>query len=311
MAFGEAPAKIILFGEHAVVYGMPAIAIPVNSLSVRASIEQLEADPASVLVEIAGLELSFWLDDSDVSQSLVKTIRILLDRLDAPRNHGLKIRIESTIPVASGMGSSAAISVAVLRALAAHHSLQLSLSEQSALAFETEQIHHGTPSGIDNTVIVYDRPLYYQRGEQPEFIEIHESLRFLIASSGQPSSTAEAVSGVRQRWERDQPRFDAVFAEIGKIAAQARDELRDGNAIAVGELMDLNQDLLRTLNVSTPELESLLDAARAAGAAGAKLSGGGLGGNVIAVVEPAKLLDVEETLLHAGASAVYHVKDIG
>jgi mevalonate kinase len=304
MSIGEAPAKIIVFGEHAVVYGIPAIALPIPNLRARAFIEPLEGDSEAVLVEVAGLDLSFWLDDADVSQSLVDTIRILLDRL-GPSDHGIKIRIESTIPVASGMGSSAAISVAILRALAAHNYTTLSLTQQSELAFQTERIHHGTPSGIDNTVIVYERPVFFQREQDPVFIKIHPSLLFLVGSSGHPSSTAEAVAGVRKRWRQDQSRFDSYFAEIGQIVLRARVELEGGNAPAVGELMNRNQALLELLGVSTPGLESLIRAALASGAKGAKLSGGGLGGNVIALVDPTSQGDVEDAMMQAGATAIF------
>lgn len=308
MTIGEAPGKIILFGEHAVVYGMPAIAIPVRTLRARALVETIEGNPGAVMVEVKELGLSFWLDEAEDFKPLVETIRILLNRLGLSTDQCLRISIHSTIPVASGLGSSAALSAALLRALADHNGNSLPLHEQSSLVYETEKIHHGTPSGIDNTVIIYDRPIYFQRNHEPEFIKPDKSLTFLVASSGQPSLTGEAVAGVRERWLDNRPQYDSYFEAIGSVVEEARSAFSAGDLKILGTMMNRNQELLEAIGVHTSALEKLIQAATKSGAAGAKLSGAGLGGNVIALVTPATLSEVRDCMLDAEATAVYTIE---
>lgn len=215
-----------------------------------------------------------------------------------------RIQITSTIPPSSGLGSSAAVSAAVIRAFSAFLGKRLSDAQVSALTFEVEKIHHGTPSGIDNSVVVYQAPVFYQQGSPIEFFTIASPFELLIADSGLPGQTRQAVEKVRARWQADPGDCEDIFSRIGEISRSARELLQSGSLDNLGPLMSQNQALLRELGVSTPELDSLIETALEAGALGAKLSGGGLGGHII-VLPGDQTPAVEDALRDAGAASVF------
>jgi mevalonate kinase len=213
----------------------------------------------------------------------------------------LNLKVTSSIPVASGLGSGAAVSVALIRALAEYLGSSLSEEQVSMLAYEVEKIHHGTPSGIDNTVIAFARPVYFIKGRTVETFQAGNPFTLVIADTGFPAPTRESVSDVRRLWQKDPDKWNSVFDSIGQIAARARKCIRSGKWQELGPLMDRNHALLVKLTVSSPGLDTLVQAARQAGALGAKLSGGGRGGNCIALVDPGKAKDIEQAMLAAGA----------
>ena len=174
----------------------------------------------------------------------------------------------------------------------------------NALVYEVEKRHHGTPSGIDNTVIVYEKPVYFARISPTEAIEtfpIARPFTLLVADTGQASPTHIAVGDVRRLYEAEPDRIGAIFTRIGEIVRAARRGIESGAVESLGPLMDENHALLRDLTVSSESLERLCQAARAAGAWGAKLSGGGRGGNLIALVSPERADSVADALRAAGA----------
>ncbi|MEZ4516661.1 MAG: mevalonate kinase [Chloroflexota bacterium] len=283
----SAPGKIILFGEHAVVYGRPAIAAPVMQVRATATIEPLDAD--DVLLTAPDLGLEQWLSDASAEDALASPLRQLQAFAQLPELRGFQLTVTSAIPIASGLGSGAAISVAILRAAGAYLGLfgQLPPETVSALAFEVEKVHHGTPSGIDNTVVTYEQPVYFVRAEPQNRIEAfqpHSSLQVLIGDTGVRSSTRDVVGDVRRQWSAAPQPFERIFDACGRIAEAARPAIVNGDVNQVGRLMDENQRWLEEMTVSSPELEKLILAARDSGALGAKLSGGGRGGNMIALV---------------------------
>jgi mevalonate kinase len=215
---------------------------------------------------------------------------------------GLEISITSTIPVASGLGSGAAVSVALIRALSSHLSHSLTDAEVNSLAFEIEKLHHGTPSGIDNTVITYNKPVYFIKGQPIETLKVGKPFTIVIGDTGVSALTKESVGDVRRLWLRDTVTFENLFNEIAQIALIARRAIESGKPELLGELMDHNHVLLQRLTVSSPELDKLVEAARDAGALGAKLSGGGRGGNMIALVDQARAEPVANALISAGAT---------
>jgi len=215
-----------------------------------------------------------------------------------------RIVVRSEIPIASGLGSGAAIAAAIARALLDAFHADLPLDRLNALVYEVEKLHHGTPSGIDNTVVVYGQPVWFVRGQPPEPFAVGESLHLLIADTGIASPTKVTVGDVRQDWLCDNDRYETLFDRIHEIATLARIAIEGGDVAVLGRLMDENQLLLAGLGVSSPQLERLCSAAREAGALGAKLSGGGRGGNMIALVEPEERSDVKQALEQAGASRV-------
>jgi mevalonate kinase len=308
----SAPGKIILFGEHAVVYNQPAIALPFASLSATA-----EAKPAptgaGLSIEMGATGQTLRPDQAQMAANpLLAAAQLALQTWGLP-TPDLAIELASSIPMGGGFGSGAAISAVFLRALAGALGQPLDNAQLNAWVYETEKFYHGTPSGIDNTVIVYNQPVYFVR-DQPlerfDFAPITGDLLWLVASSGVPGSTKETVAAVRQLYEADRETYGQIITQIGAISRAARAHLQAGGSAAevaanIGPLMLNNQTLLAALTVSSPRLEALVTAAMKAGAAGAKLSGGGRGGNVIALTLPAQAESVREALLAAGATTVW------
>ncbi|MFN2297681.1 MAG: mevalonate kinase [Anaerolineales bacterium] len=297
----SACAKIILLGEHAVVYGFPAVAVPVRSLRATA---EYDAGPPPLRIEAPDIGLRAVLEDLPAENPLGFCVRHTLDVLHIPLSGG-RLRVTSDIPVASGMGSGASVSTAVVRALAAAAGKTVDAEQVSAIVYEVERIHHGTPSGVDNTVIAYEQPVYFVRGKDPDILAAGGSMLFLIADSGVRSATRDAVAGVRERRNKDPERYDGIFQSIGELTDAGRACLEAGDRRMLGRAMFESQGLLDAIGVGAPGLTRLVDAARNAGAWGAKLSGAGLGGNVIALVKPESAEPAEAALRAAGAAAVF------
>ncbi len=296
-----APGKIILFGEHAVVYGEPAIAVPISSIQTRASVSGvIGGSSGEIQIDAPDISLSASVMELDPDHPLRAAVTAVVGNKDLGKIPACNIQISSTIPAASGLGSGAAVSAALIRALSAFLGQRLTDEQVSHLTFEVEKIHHGTPSGIDNTVIAHQKPVYYVKGEPFQFLSISTPFSILIAGSGIPGHTREAVQQVRQDWINDPARYDSLFKSIGEISKMAKERIVTGSPADLGPLMNENHILLQEMGVSTPELDLLVEAATQAGALGAKLSGGGLGGNIIALVD--KGTDqITEALAKSGA----------
>jgi len=295
----SAPGKIILFGEHAVVYGRAALAAPVPQ--VRAEVDVSESARPGIWIDAPDIGLRADLETLPADQPLAALTRNLLAAMGKDRLPDLHIAITSTIPVAAGMGSGAAVSVALIRALASTLAWPLSDEQISAYAYEIEKLHHGTPSGIDNTVITYAKPVFFIRGQPVQTLHVGAPFSVVIGDSGVPAPTRESVSDVRRLWESDKSKWEAVFDQIGDLSRKAKAAIEQGLWKALGALMDQNQALLTQLTVSSPELDRLVAAARNAGALGAKLSGGGRGGNMIALVQEGAGEKVVNALAAAGS----------
>ena len=313
---GRAPGKVILFGEHAVVYGRPAIAVPLTHLQAAATITP-GPSASGIWLDAPDLPLfrSRPLAELPADDPLRAAVELALTAFGQPVTAGkpapdLVIRIHSNIPVARGLGSGTAVTAAILRAMAAYYHQAVMPEQLSPLVYDIEKLHHGTPSGIDNTVVVYEQPIYFRRGADPAHLRLGRSLRLLVADSGVPSSTRRVVEHVRQCWQAQPERYERLFDDIGTLVQRARDALVQGQLTAIGALMNENQRLLTELGVSSAELERLVSAARTAGALGAKLSGAGWGGCMLALVEPPTEAPVAKALRSAGAVAVM-ASDVG
>ncbi|MBN2118233.1 MAG: mevalonate kinase [Anaerolineales bacterium] len=299
MTHSSAPGKIILFGEHAVVYGRPALAVPVTQ--VHADVEVSDSARSGIWIEAPAVGLQAELNALAPDHPLAAVINNLFFRSHVSPFPNLEIRITSTIPVASGLGSGAAVTVALTRALASHLDGSMTDEELNAFAYEIEKIHHGTPSGIDNTVVTYARPVYFVKDQSIETFLVGQPFTIVIADTGIPAPTKESVADVRKLFESDEKYWDNVFDEMADISFAARRVIEEGWIEMLGALLDENHALLQHLTVSSPELDALVEAARRAGALGAKLSGGGRGGNMIALVEPESAETVAASLKEAGA----------
>lgn len=302
-----APGKVILFGEHAVVYGQPAIAAPVTQVRATATVRDSQLPGIHLLAPDLGRDN--WLAEARPDDAMAAAVHVVRERARLAVLPNLEIVVESTIPIASGLGSGAATAAALIRALARHLGCA-ELSTDTAvcdLTYLVEQIHHGTPSGIDNTVVAYERPVYFVR-EQPrnriERLVVEQPVTFLVGDTGVRSSTRAVVGDVRRQWEAAPERFDEIFRACGVIAVAARAALETGDQQQLGRLLDENHRWLQRMTVSDPTLDRLVAAAKAGGALGAKLSGAGRGGNMIALVHPEKEETVREGMLAAGAVRV-------
>lgn len=298
----HAPGKIILLGEHAVVYGQPALAVPVSQLTATATL----APAAQCVIHAPDLGRRYPLSAAGADDPIAAAIRLTWSRYaPAGKEPHFELTVTSTIPIAAGLGSGAALSAAVVRAVAGRLGHVLEPAEVSALVFETEKILHGTPSGVDNTVVAFEQPVWFIKGEPPETFTVNGAFRLLIGDTGQPSPTKITVGDVRRAWQADPIRYETLFAEIGACVTQARAALSIGDQYGLGMLMNLNHSLLQALDVSNRTLDTLAQVARDAGALGAKLSGGGRGGNLIALVDTASAERVRQAWRAAGVRAIY------
>ena len=307
MSLAIAPGKVILFGEHAVVYGRPAIAVPVKEVRAEACVEAGVSGQGAVVVA-SDLGRRIVVRDAARDDPLASVVRLALDRMGQAADPDLTVTIASTVPIARGMGSGAAVSTAVVRALARHFSFWLPSQAISDLVYQTEVLYHGTPSGIDNTVVAFEKPVYYAKDLFCELFWVGAPFLLAIADTGIESPTRDVVSDLRRRYEADPDRYLPLFDRVGEIAASARGAIEGGQAADLGNLMDDNHELLQELGVSCPELDRLVAAARQGGALGAKLSGAGWGGNMIALVTDESQSRVDMALRLAGAARVIVTK---
>ncbi len=308
---GSAPAKIILAGEHAVVYGQPAIALPVPRFRAEARVYELDEGPTRIRASFpageARAELDLELGGAEDEEALGAAVRAALRYAGRTERTPWRIELESSVPTGRGLGSSAAVSVAVVRAIGGAAEQDWDDETVADLAMAGERQAHGRPSGIDPTVVAFGRPIRFQAGRgQP--LEVGRPLRFLVADSGRPAATAEMVDRVaRQREERP-----GVYADWMKRIAELVDDavtaIARGNPSRLGRLMDRNHLLLQGMRVSGPELDGLVAAARGAGALGAKLSGSGGGGAVICLVDADREAEVQAALIGAGARDCFGIE---
>jgi hydroxymethylglutaryl-CoA reductase len=273
--------KAILLGEHAVVYGRHAIAAPIP-LAIEASVEDAE-EGVSLIIPRWGVEQRLHVDPEH-RQAFHKPSAVILEKLGL-MGRPMRIEVFPNVPRAMGLGGSAAVAVAIIRALNAHFNLALTDAEVNALAFESEKMAHGTPSGVDNTVATYGRFVMYRPGDPPTIRDIHlaKPIPVVIGMTGVESLTAKMVARVRQAWERNPQRYERIFDDIDSLTLQGLRAVESYDLEQLGELMNICQGLLNALQVSCWEVEELIQIAREHGALGAKLTGGGGGGSIIAV----------------------------
>ena len=288
-----AAGKLILFGEHAVVYGRHALALPIPG-AVKASVAATDG-PSELAVPEWGLRINVDRNSSDGAAAVLNLILGKMNLADS----GFAVTVSSALPRGMGLGSSAAIAIAIIRALAKLQRIELTDSDVNDMAFECEKLAHGTPSGIDNTVCCYGKPVLFRNAEQLSLKEVQteSQLPFVVGFSRAPGSTLEQVASVRRRREKNRQRYDAIFDQIDGMSIDGAHALANRQYGELGMMMNVCHGLLNALQVSTPDLENMVDIARKAGAVGAKLTGAGGGGSIVALCP-----DVEErvhTALHA------------
>ncbi len=295
-----APGKIILFGEHAVVYGQPAIAVPVHDVHARAVV-LARPGGEGITISAPDIALEGVLQQLPVEDAISKSIHLTLEALNISQPPACSLMITSTIPLAAGMGSGAAVTVAIVRAISTYLGHPLGNAQVNQICFEVEKLHHGTPSGIDNTVVTYATPVYYIKDQPLQTFQVSQPFTLVIGDTGIPSPTRDTVGDVRTAYQENPGLFQNYFNMCGMIAQNAMHSIKKHRLPSLGPLMTDNHDILKKMGVSGPELDRLVAAALEAGALGAKLSGGGRGGNMIALVEDDRAEIIAEALQAAGA----------
>ena len=295
--------KIILTGEHSVVYGKHAVAAPI-SLKMMARVRDRERDVV-VMIPRWGVEQKLKFGD-DHRYSIYRSLEMILDELNL-RDRGMTIEIQPEVPRAMGMGGSAALAVSIIRALSNYFDLNLTEKEVRDLSFKSEDIIHGGASGIDNTVATYRELILYRKEEPPkmESLNLKKSIPIVIGLSGVESMTSGMVAKVRKAHERYPDWYEQIFNRMDELALASREALEQGDLPKLGEIMNLNHGYLNTLQVSCPEVEDLVQIARNSGALGAKLTGGGGGGAIIALCDsPETQQKVKESIRKNGYDAI-------
>jgi len=299
-ADGVGHGKIILLGEHAAVYGRHAIACPIP-LNMRARVEDCDDDGVHLLIPKWGVE--YQLNPvKENRRSFERAAGEILDQLQLG-DRGMRIEVFPDVPRGMGMGGSAALAVAVVRAIDQHYKLNLSDEQINNFAYESEKIAHGQPSGIDNTMATYGEPLVFRKGHPPlvEILNIPKALNLVVGMTPSEGLTAKTVGAVREAHARQPKIYEKIFDDIDNLVLRGVSAIQDSDVATLGELMNICQGLLNALQVSTPELERGIQVARDAGALGAKLTGGGGGGAMVALCKsPAHSGEVAEALQSRG-----------
>ena len=298
---GRTWAKVILLGEHSVVYGHPAVALPLHDLRMRAT-----AVPVPGPSRLCSLDYRGPIDRSGPRFACVARAFDKAREFSGRLGQSFEITTRSDFPHARGLGSSAAASGAVIRAVLDACRRDASADELFALTQMAERVAHGNPSGLDAAATSSSSPIRFQGGRMRPVSQRIAHAHLVIADSGVQGSTREAVSGLRRRYEQDAEGTGPLIDGLGALARTAITALHDGDAPALGEAMNRAHTVLTGLDLSLPVLDRLVGAARRAGALGAKLTGGGLGGCVIALTGSEGAADrVRSALRRAGAPAAW------
>jgi mevalonate kinase len=269
MSRGQAPGKVLLIGEHAVVYGHPALAAAIP----RHVVVDVESSPTPSLELPGGMAVP-----AELLQACVELAR------EAGYEGGFRARVSSEIPLGSGLGSSAALGVALARAFAPG----CTADRAAALAMRLERLFHGAPSGVDPAACAQSGVIFFTRAETPRIERVRGSAFLCILGSGIARGTRSTVLPLAERRKTD-PRLDRALARLGDLSRSARKLFEEGRLESLGMLFDEAHALLRDpLGVSCPELESAVAALRSAGALGAKLTGAGGGGAAIGLARDAQ-----------------------
>jgi mevalonate kinase len=300
---GIGHGKIILFGEHAVVHGVPAVAVAVEGGAV------VQATPAAGVTTLAIAPWNLTVDTGAVEHPSAPLVQQALKVARGFYADDLELTLAATmhLPAGAGMGSSAALGVAVLRAMDDARGLSRGQGELVDRAYEWEKVFHGTPGGIDNTMAVYGGVGLYAKGSGFKPVRLGAPLRFLVGDSGEQRVGGKMIAIVRDKLARDPEFGKRWLAAIAAIVDNGKLALELGNARDLGQLMNMNHMELASVMVVTAELETMCQAARKAGALGAKMTGAGGGGCMIALVEADTKASVRSALQGLGKQ-VYEVE---
>lgn len=299
-----APGKAILFGEHSVVYRGPAVVLAIDR---RARVVVRKRDDDRVFFDAMDLGFSgYFTGETYVPlqgeswrgkrlQAFLVAARKTMEHLGA--ESGLGITLRSDIPVAAGLGSSAALSVATVASVGGLLGGDLSQEKICELAYEGEKVVHGTPSGVDNNISTYGGVLRYEKDVGIERFELEGALPFVIGDTMRKRSTKRLVDRVRRLREREPELVEGVLDSIVRVSESGLAALKENDLRRLGDLMNVNHGLLSSLGVSIAKLDIMVHSSRGAGAYGAKLTGAGGGGCMIALSDEASIENISRAIL--------------
>lgn len=299
-AFG----KLILFGEHFVVYKVPAL---VGAVSAYTDCElQYLDEPGLEVVDNRPAVPKYKEQKYDEG---MEAIYLTLNHLGVDVNkRGVKLTFGGDLCCASGIGASAAQVVSLARAVNLAEGRSMTEDEINAAGYEGEKGYHGTPSGIDNTAATFGGLLRFQRTDDAPIFDkksLASPIRIVYASTGITASTTKVVGDVRAKKEADEAWFSNLLGQYKSLVEEGQRAIEAGDLITVGKLMDQNHALLQELTVSCKELDDLVAAAKSAGAIGAKMSGTGRGGLMVALAPTDEVQDAVAKTLEAMAPQVW------
>jgi len=286
---GRGYAKLILFGEHFVVYGLPGIASGIDRY-VDVEAEKVKDSDDIVFVDKVFNEKVSMKEQPDHIKC--KLFKAMFDpEIDLVKK-GLKLTISGNATPGAGMGYSAALNVAMARAVSAISNVTWKDDMVNQIAYKGECVSHGTPSGIDNTCATYGTLVWFEKNmsggkNTMRTFKCGKPLLLVLADTGIKHDTKEAVAAVKKRKEADPARYEKIFAEAKALVTKAKKELQFAGMAELGKLMKQNQKLLVEIGVSCKEIDEIVKLVEVSGATGAKLTGAGMGGNVIILCENA------------------------
>lgn len=290
---GTGYGKVILFGEQFVVHGTPAIAASVEK---KTEIKIKKFEGKGIFSDYEGRWHNINLMKSHPKTNWFRKILFLLLNELQIKEKNFFIEIKNELPVGAGMGSSAAMSVALSRALNTFFKLELSEEQICELAYKAEQVFHGTPSGIDNTLATYRGIILFEKEKGIKRIELQKPINIVIARIKRKGNTKKLVEHVKRFKEKNLDEFERMKEKVCELVRRAEKALQENDLQELGFLMNVNQKLLEIIGVSTKELEELCEIALKNGALGAKLTGAGGGGCMIALTPEE---DVQEKVAKA------------
>ena len=296
---GRAHGKAILIGEHSVVHGAPAIAVPLYDLAVEATFDELE--PGFLDTDLFTGPLR---DAPERLGPSVMALRRAAGTFELDLDE-LRLRVRSTIPHERGLGSSAAVATAITRAAASFANVDLRREELFELVQSAERVAHGTPSGLDAHTVSATSAVRFHNGNLSR-VEVARPFTLVVADSGQPGRTSVAVQHVRALLDAHPQIHRPHIATLANLTETVQRALGEGDTAALGEALNDAHTVLRALEVSSPTLDHLVMTARSAGAVGAKMTGGGMGGCVISLApSEAHAKHIARSLRDAGASRAW------
>jgi len=299
----SAPGKMILFGEHSVVYGKPAVVLAIDR---RARVIAEKRTDKKIFVDADNLGFSGYFEGDiyyPVRGKVWRGRNLAALNVAAKKTMeyigvegGANLKVRSMIPIAVGLGSSAAICVATVAAVERLFDANLKPEEISNIAFEGETIIHGKPSGVDNNVSTFGGIMSYDKTNGIKRHKLDKDIPFIIGNTKKKRSTRKMVEDVAALKERNPKEMDAILDSMGLLAESGLDALLKTDLDRIGDLMDLNQGLLTAIGVSTMKLEILCHTSRNNGALGAKLTGAGGGGCMIALAMEPDIPNIEKAI---------------